>query len=114
MDDDAHLANGTFTNRVVRRPGDLPGQEPDLDRPRRGAGSDHQDAGPKASGGGPGGQLRAHHCAPPADQPAEGHTGTEGGLVENVSKHGPEPAPSGWLRPGWDVGVHGPIPITSG
>jgi hypothetical protein len=114
MDDDTHLANGPFTHDKIGRPGDLPGQKLDLDPPRRGPGGHHQDAGPEASGSGPGGQLRAHHAVPPADQPTEGHTPPEGGLVENVAKHGPEPAPFGWLRPGRDVGVHGPIPITSG
>jgi hypothetical protein len=114
MDDDTHLANTPFAHRAIRRPGDLPGHEADLDRPGRGVGGDHQDAVPEASGGRPGGQLRAHHRLPSADQPTEGYTPSKGCLVEDISEHGPEPGVSGGLRPGRDACVHGPFPIASG
>jgi hypothetical protein len=114
MDDHAHLANTPLPHRVVRRPGDLAGQEADLDGPRRRAGGNHQDAALEAPGSRPGGQLRADHGLPLADQPTESHTRSEGRLVQDVSKHGPEPAPPGRIRSGREVGAHGPVLITSG
>jgi hypothetical protein len=112
MHHDAHLSDRVRARHGTGRASDLPGEEPNLNGPRRAARGDHEDAVVEGSRGRLGSERRPHDVIPPPDQPAQGQAAPQRPLFHGLPEQGAQ-AGIGRSRPGGRRPVHGRFPITS-